>query len=137
MVMFGKFLSQISVISYLLFSENDHNSTKSVSLGVLIKSTVLAIGTRPKPSLCNTLTLFKKGWQMLKMLPHPSPLWSFSPLLRPFQWGTVHCKCSELIYRQTKAFICCFNIKMTILRFFEKCYNHRQLFVKIASNPHI
>ena len=26
---------------------------------------------------------------------------------------------------------------MTILRFFEKCYNHRQLFVKIANNYNI
>ena len=49
----------------------------------------------------------------------------------------VHCKYSELIYRQTKAFICCFKIKMTTLRIFEKCYNHRQLFVKIANDYHI
>ena len=32
----------------------------------------------------------------------------------------THCKCSELIYRQTKAFIFCFKFKITILRFFFK-----------------
>jgi len=43
---------------------------------------------------------------------------------------------SELIYRQTKAVICFFNIKITILRFIQKFY-HKQLSVKIANDYNI
>ena len=63
-------------------------------------------------------------------------LWVFLRLMY-----LMHCKCSELIYRQTKVFICCFNIKLTILRFFKKCcikkfQNHRQIFVVWTQSNH-
>ena len=32
-----------------------------------------------------------------------------------------NCKCLDLNYRQTKAFICCFDMKITLLTLFEKC----------------
>ena len=51
--------------------------------------TVLAIGNGPKPCLCSNFVLFKKAWQMLRVLLHLSPLGSYLPLLRPFQRGTV------------------------------------------------
>ena len=43
------------------------------------------------------------------------PIWSLLIILTIK--GPLHCKYSELIYRQTKVFICCFNIKMNILAF--------------------
>ena len=52
-------------------------------------STVLVIGNGPKPLLCSKLALFKKAWQMLRVLLHLSPLGSYLPLLTTFQKDTV------------------------------------------------
>ena len=39
-------------------------------------------------SLCSKLTLFKTSWQILRILAQLSPLGSYLPYLRAFQWGT-------------------------------------------------
>ena len=51
--------------------------------------TVLFDWESPKPRLCSKLALFMTSWQMFKLLLQLSPLNSYLPYLRAFQWGTV------------------------------------------------
>ena len=51
--------------------------------------TVLAIGNKIKPLLWSKLALFKTPWQAFKVLPQLSPLGSYLPQLRVFQWDTA------------------------------------------------
>ena len=49
-------------------------------------NTVAFIWESTKPGLCSKLSLFKKSWQMLKVLPQFNPLVSYQPYLRAFKW---------------------------------------------------
>ena len=43
------------------------------------------------------MALFKRAWQALKVLPHPSHIGSFLPLIRAFKWDTVWLYISRVI----------------------------------------
>ena len=55
----------------------------------LFEVTVLFDWESPKPSLCIKFALFMTSWLMFKLLLQRSPLNSYLPYLRGFQWGTV------------------------------------------------
>ena len=52
-------------------------------------STVPFIWESTMPCYCSTLALFETSLDMLRVLPHLSPFWSYLPLLRALKWGTV------------------------------------------------
>ena len=56
---------------------------------MLIFVEMVVIWESTKRHLCSTLSLFKMSWQMLKVLPQPSPFVSSLPYLRAFKWGTL------------------------------------------------
>ena len=50
---------------------------------------VVTIWESTKTQLCSKLPLFKTSWKMLRVLSHFSPLGSYLPYLKAFQWDTV------------------------------------------------
>ena len=97
-----KFLIIFQEISLLILSLHKYQITfgfkSTVKVCFLInfdnfwevfEHTVLFYWESPKPCLCSKMALFMMFWQIFKLLLQLSPLNSYLPYLRAFQWGNV------------------------------------------------
>ena len=97
-----KFLIIFQGISLLILSLHKYQMTfgfkSTVKVCFLInfdnfwevfEHTVLFYWESPKPCLCSKIALFMMFWQIFKLLLQLSPLNSYLPYLRAFQWGNV------------------------------------------------
>ena len=96
------FYENIIFLLNLLFLHTRKYPPQGNFQGMLVHTTYSGLNLRMnKAPSCSKLALFKTFWQMIRVLPWLSSLYSYVPQLRAFQWGTLWLCTSRVIKNKT------------------------------------